>query len=115
MGRVTAAAAGERGAAARLRVESFAEQQPAAEARAPTAVPVALLTPANDVAATLTLEPAAAPPRSRVWVLTLSDDGGVALDGPPAEMLPRLLPLWQRALAGLELPPGRYRAVRRGP
>ena len=115
VGRVTAAAAGEGGAAAHLRMESLAEQQPVAEARAPTAVPVALMTPSNDVGATLTLDLAAAPPPSRVWVLILSDDGEVALDGPPAEMLPRLLPRWQRALAGLELPPGRYRAVRMGP
>lgn len=115
VGRVTAAAAGEGGAAVRLRAEGVFEQEPAAEAGHPASLPVALLSPSNDRVAVLTLEPAAAPPPSRVWVLILRDDGGVALDGPPAEMLAQLLPRWQRALAGLELPPGRYRVVRLTP
>lgn len=113
--RVMAAAAEVDGAAARLQTKGVAEQQPVASARAPATLPVALLTPANDRVATLILKPAVAPAPSQAWTLILSEDGRVALEGPPAEVLPEILPLWQRALAGLKLAPGRYRVVPLGP
>lgn len=75
-------------------------------------VQVALLAAGGEGAFPLTVAAAAAPPSGQEWVVVVHQDGLVELEGPPAEALAELIPIWQRALASAHLPPGRYRAGR---
>jgi len=46
----------------------------------------------------------------------VGEDGRlVVLEGPLPEALDELRPVWERAVAGVQLAPGRYRAVRLRP
>lgn len=87
-------------------------QEVAATAASPARIAVALLAASGEEAFALLLDEAAAPPPAQVWVVVIGEDGHTALEGPPEAALAELLPAWQRALAGADLPAGRYRAVR---
>lgn len=87
-------------------------QEMAAAAAPPTRIVVALLAASGEEAFALLLDEAAAPPPAQVWVVVIGEDGHAVLEGPPEAPLAEVLPAWQRALAGADLPAGRYRAVR---
>ena len=87
-------------------------QETAAAAAPSGPVVVVLLGASGERVGALTLDAGAAPPPNAMWVLEVDREGRVVLEGPPAASLAKLIPAWQRALAGADLPAGRYRAVR---
>lgn len=81
----------------------------------PILVRVALLPEGEDRSVPLELEDTAAPPSGQTWIALLDEVGRVRLEGPFEDDRPRLEQVYQRALAGLNLPPGLHRVIRAQP
>ncbi len=114
-----AAGDGVRPAAPREEMAAAPRRRPpegmAAATSLPAQVRVVLLAAAGEEACALYLPEAAAPPQRQVWVVVVGEDGRLVLEGPPEDALGELQPVWERAVAGVQLAPGRYRAGRLRP